>query len=365
VKIEPAPELTVVVPTFNERDNVALLVEKLRHALVGIDWEIIFVDDNSPDGTAMAARAIGAADRRVRCIRRLHRRGLAGACLEGILSSQARWVAVMDADLQHDEMLLVAMLARIRAGDADLVIGSRYLDGGSADAFSKGRARISRWSNAITRKLLGIDLSDPMSGFFMIRREALEDIVPAISTHGFKILLDIVATARGQLRIVELPFAFRRRLHGETKLNARIMFDFVELVLAKLARNPDIARFLLFCLIGATGIVVHMAMLQITLGWGGLRFGIAQIVATIAAITWNFFLNNSLTYRDQRLVGWRLITGLVWFQVICAVGAISNIGIATWIYDFDIRWWLAGLAGALMSAAWNYMMSNIFVWHAR
>src|SRR6187551_3871762 len=121
----PAPELSVIVPAYNECANVPIMVERLRVALAGVEWEAIFVDDNSPDGTAAAARAIGEHDRRVRCIRRIGRRGLAGACIEGMLTSQARYVAVMDADMQHDETLLVGMLDRLRKGDVDLVVATR------------------------------------------------------------------------------------------------------------------------------------------------------------------------------------------------------------------------------------------------
>src|SRR5215213_6845437 len=207
----PAPELSVVVPTFKERDNVPLLVDKLAHALAGVDWEVVFVDDNSPDGTAAIARAIGATDSRVRCVRRIGRRGLAGACIEGMLSSQARYVAVMDADLQHDETLLTAMLARLR-GDFDLAVASRFADGASAAGLSSvRREHASRVSNALTRRLLGVTLSDPMSGFFMMRRDRFEELASQLSSQGFKILLDIVATARGNLCIAELPFVFAER----------------------------------------------------------------------------------------------------------------------------------------------------------
>src|SRR5580700_2035120 len=141
-----APELTVVVPTFNERANIPLLVARLQRTLDGIDWEVIFIDDNSPDGTAAAVRALGESDARVRCIRRIGRRGLAGACLEGMLASQARFVAVMDADLQHDETLLAGMLEALRAGRADVAVASRYLYGGSNAGLSKQRSRVSRGS---------------------------------------------------------------------------------------------------------------------------------------------------------------------------------------------------------------------------
>lgn len=361
----PAPELSVIVPTYGEHDNVPLLVERLRRTLEGRDWEVIFVDDNSPDGTAAAARALGASDARVRCIRRIGRRGLAGACLEGMLASQARYVAVMDADLQHDESLLTGMLDRLRQEDVDLVVASRYVAGGSAESFSRLRARASRLATDLARRVLRVALSDPMSGFFMIRRERFEELAPALSSQGFKILLDIVATGRGRLRIAELPYVFRERQHGESKLDSRVALDFVALVVAKLTNDAVSFRFLLFCLVGLTGIGIHMAVLDLAHERGALGFGLAQTIATVSAITWNFVLNNMFTYRDQRLTGLGFFTGLIRFQVICAVGAIANVGIAQWIYGYDHGWWLAGLAGALMGAVWNYVVSAAFVWRQR
>jgi dolichol-phosphate mannosyltransferase len=360
----PAPELSVVVPTFKERDNVPLLVEKLARTLDGVDWEVVFVDDNSPDGTAAVARQLGEADSRVRCIRRIGRRGLAGACIEGMLASQARFVAVMDADLQHDETLLVGMLAKLRGDQFDIAVASRFADGGSAAGLSSGsREQASRVSNAMARRLLGVTLSDPMSGFFMIRRDRFEALAPQLSSQGFKILLDIVATARGTLRIAELPFVFAQRQHGESKLDTRVALDFAALVLAKLTNDMVSFRFLLFCMVGLTGIAIHMIVLQLTRGQ--LSFGAAQTAATVAAISWNFVLNNMFTYRDQRLSGLQFVTGLVRFELICAVGALSNVGIAAWIYDHDPNWWIAGLGGALMGAVWNYVVSAAFVWRLR
>jgi len=361
----PAPELTVVVPTFNERTNVPLLIARLQRTLDGIDWEVVFVDDNSPDGTAAAARALGEGDARVRCIRRIGRRGLAGACLEGMLASQARFVAVMDADLQHDETLLTEMLARLRPGDVDLAVASSYAGEGSADGLPGRRASYSRWSTVLARRLLRVDLSDPMSGFFMLRRSAVEELAPALSSQGFKILLDIIASARGALRIAELPYVFRERQHGDSKLDARAVLDFFALVLSKLTNDVVSFRFLMYCLVGLTGVVIHMAALMVAVDLVGLSFEPAQTAATATAIVWNFALNNAVTYRDQRLAGWAFVTGLLRFLVICAVGAISNVGVATWIYGSDPRWWLAGLAGALMGAAWNYIVSAAFVWRAR
>ncbi len=360
----PAPELSIVVPTFNERANIPILVERLARLLASCEWEVVFVDDNSPDGTAAAARAIGETDSRVRCIRRIGRRGLAGACLEGMLSSQARYVAVMDADLQHDESLLVGMLDCLRSGRADLAVASRYLYGGSAAGLSKQRSRVSRWSNTLVRLLLGINLTDPMSGHFMIRRDVFEMLAPGLSSQGFKILLDILATGRGRLRTVELPSTFRERQHGESKLDSKIALDFAALVTAKLTKDAISARFILFCLVGLTGLAVHLILLSSFLAVA-LSFSAAQALATVGAIAWNFVLNNLFTYRDQRLTGWRFVTGLIWFQVICAIGAISNVGIATWIYDYDSVWWIAGLGGAAIGTVWNFVVSAAFVWRQR
>jgi dolichol-phosphate mannosyltransferase len=324
----------------------------------------VFVDDNSPDGTASLARRMGESDSRVRCVRRIGRRGLSGACIEGMLSSQARYVAVMDADLQHDETLLTTMLEKLR-GDVDLAVASRYVAGGSAAGLAGARREhASRLSTALARNLLGVSLSDPMSGFFMIRRDRFEELAPQLSSQGFKILLDIVATAHGSLRIAELPFVFGERLYGESKLDTRVALDFAALMLAKLTNDVASFRFLLFCLVGLTGIAIHMAVLQVAVSLG-MRFGWAQTVATFVAITWNFVLNNMFTYRDQRLAGWQFVTGLIRFQVICAVGAISNVGIATVIYRYDPQWWVAGLGGALMGAVWNYVVSAAFVWRQR
>jgi dolichol-phosphate mannosyltransferase len=363
--VRPAPELSIVVPTYNERANIPILVERLAHVLAGCDWEVLFVDDNSPDGTAAVARALGETDGRVRCMRRIGRRGLAGACLEGMLGSQARYLAVMDADLQHDEGLLAAMLERLRGGNCDLVVASRYLGGGSAAGLSKQRARASRFANMLVHRLLGIDLTDPMSGHFMIRRDAFEPLAPAISSQGFKILLDILATKPGSLRVVELPSSFHERRHGESKLDSKVALDFAALLTAKLTNDAVSARFLLFCLVGTSGLVVHLLVLSLATQLAAIAFGAAQALATVCAITWNFVLNNMFTYRDQRLAGWRFLTGLLRFQVICAIGAISNVGIATWIYDYDSRWWLAGLAGALIGTVWNFVVSAAFVWRQR
>ncbi len=358
-------QLSVIVPTFNERDNVVTLYRKLETTLAGIAWEVIFVDDNSPDGTWNVVRDLAARDSRVRCLRRIGRRGLSGACIEGILASSAPYAAVIDADLQHDETRLPAMLAHLLDGSADLVVGSRYIDGGSADSFNRTRAGFSMAATAVAKQLLGIKIADPMSGFFMIRRDRFEELAPALSVQGFKILLDIVATARGALRIVEVPFVFGERQHGESKLDSMVALDFFGLVLAKLTRDAVSLRFLMFALVGLIGLVVHLVTLGIVFELRPASFSVAQAIAAFVAMTSNFLLNNVLTYRDQRLKGAAILRGLLVFYLVCAVGLMANVGVAFSIYNQQPIWWLAGAAGALMGVVWNYALSSLFVWRRR
>lgn len=360
-----SPQLSVIVPSFNERGNVAVLVERLAAALQGIAWEVIYVDDNSPDGTWGAVKELSAADPRVRCIRRVGRRGLSGACIEGILASSAPYVAVMDADLQHDETRLPEMLAALREDRADLAIGSRYVGGGSADSFDRTRMGISLAATQIAKKLLRIDVADPMSGFFMIRRDRFEALAPQLSVHGFKILLDVLASAKGSLRTIEIPFVFGSRMHGESKLDSMVALDFLGLVLAKLTGDIVSLRFMLFASVGAFGLLVHLVALYVFLYAFRFDFGSSQACAALTAMTSNFFLNNFLTYRDQRLKGVRLLRGLVLFYLVCSVGLFANVGVAFSVYDSEPVWWLAGIAGAVMGAVWNYAMSGLLVWRQR
>ena len=359
------PVLSVVIPTLNEAGNVAELVGRIERALTGVAWEVIFVDDNSPDGTAAAAKRLGQSDRRVRCIRRVERRGLAGACIEGILSSAAPFVAVMDADLQHDEAILPKMLAHLLAGGTDLVVGTRYVEGGSAEVFDAKRGRLSRIATRAAQRFLGIELSDPMSGFFMLRREVVEEMASDLTPEGFKILLDIVTTAGGKLRVAEEPFVFRARFSGESKFDSRVGIEFLGLLLGKMTFGVVNPRFLLFGLVGEAGLGEHLIVLKASLLYASAFFPAAQSLATFTAMGNNFLLNNILTYRDRRLKGMAMLKGFAGFCLIGAAGALTNVGIASYFYVERPVWWLAGLTGALVGLLWNYTMSSRFVWHTR
>ena len=356
------PELSVVVPAYRERDNVLPLLDALEHALAGWDWEAIFVVDDAFDGTEDVVRERAQRDPRVRVLHRIGRRGLASACIEGMLASSAPYLAVIDADLQHDESLLPALVERMRLGDADIVVASRYMEGASTGELAAPRVRASRIASALSR-VLTRQLTDPMSGFFVVRRPFLEAVVRRLYGRGFKILLDLIAAARGHARIAELPYRMRRRMHGESKLGLRVIAEFFMLVLYHLFGRVLPARFFLFAGVGVTGLGVHMAVLWLAFSASG-QFLPSQAAATLAAMTSNFFLNNAFTYSDQRLRGRRLWRGLASFYVACGIGAFINLAVADWLYFKSVAYWAAGLAGALIAALWNFFTTASFTWGA-
>lgn len=364
-RLAPPVELSVIIPTLNERDNVPIVVRRLNAALDGIRWEAIFVDDDSSDDTADVVRAFAQRQGNIRCLQRLGRRGLASACIEGILSSAAPYVAVMDGDLQHDEKLLPAMLERCKAERLDVVVASRHINAGSVGDWGKNRVIISDVASRLGRLVVKAELTDPMSGFFLVERSAFAAAVRSLSGQGFKILLDLFASSPRPLRFAELPLCFGRRQHGESKLDTLVAWEYLMLLLEKLAGPLVPVRFLLFSMIGGLGVVTHLATLWLAVYLFGAAFTVAQGAATLLAMTGNFLLNNLFTYRDRRLRGVRLLTGLASFYAVCGIGAAANVGVAAHLFGADHSWWLAGLAGAAVSAVWNYAMSSIFTWRAR
>lgn len=355
-------ELSVVIPTFEERDNVSALLERLEIALEGLSWEVVLVDDDSPDGTWRLAKQVAAVDPRVSCIRRVGRRGLAGAVVEGAMASAAPFIAVMDADLQHDEALLPEMLRVLRQGAVDVVIGSRYLrpDAGVVAGLAGSRRRLgSRLANWLGRKALAQELTDPVSGFFMLRREVVDGVAGKLATNGFKVLFDILATQPTPARCVELPYEFRPRNAGRSKLDHGVVAQYLSLIAAKLTRDVLSPRAVMFGLVGASGVAVHLAVLRTLLPLG---FTSAQAAAALTAMTSNYLINNAVTYRSRRKRGLALLTGYLKFCLLCSAGLAANIGVASALHDHAPIWWLAGLAGAAVGAAWNFTTTSIAVW---
>ncbi len=359
----PAPDLCVVIPVLNERDNVAPMVDRLRATLQGVAWEAVFVDDGSTDGTRDAVAAIGRHDARIRLLHRAGRRGLASAFIEGVECSLAPYVAALDGDLQHDETLLPRMLAVLQSEPVDVVVGSRYVAGGDLGQWDKRRASMSDLATRLSQLVLRAQVSDPMSGFFMLPRDVFNRAAPRLSAIGFKILLDLLASLPEPPRVRELPYSFRNRVAGTSKLDAGVLFDFVLLLLDKLMGSVIPVRFVIFALIGAVGLVAHLAVLRFGLTVGRLDFATAQAIATACAIIGNFVLNNIFTFRDRKLKGARMVRGLVVFSAVCAIGAVANLNIASLMVDAGHQtWWTAGVVGAAMSLVWNYAVGSTLTW---
>lgn len=359
-------DLSVIVPTFNERGNVEVLVDRLKKVLAGIEWEVVFVDDDSTDGTTAAVREMARRDGRVRCLQRIGRRGLSSACVEGMLASAGTFIAVIDADLQHDESLLPQMFERLRQGETDIVVGSRYTEGGSVGDWSSQRVSISRAATRLARHVLRADLTDPMSGFFMVRRDVIEDCVRRLSAIGFKILVDIFASSPRKLRYAELPYVFRARQSGESKLDAGVAWDYLLLLIDKQVGHIVPARFIAFSFVGGLGTIVHLITLSLAMYGIGLEFTVSQAIATVVAMTGNYLLNNALTYRDRRRKGWGLVRGWLSFVTICSVGALANVGVAGFLYESHRTGWFASaIAGILVGTVWNYAVTAVYTWKKR
>jgi len=355
-------ELSLVIPTFNERDNIIPLIDRIHSVLHTISYEIIFVDDNSPDGTAEHVRTLAQKNLQIRCLQRVGRRGLSPSCIEGTLSSTAPFIVIMDADMQHDESILPLMLKTLQEDDCDLVVGSRYTEGGASEGLSFLRKAISQTATALAQRLLKVPLTDPMSGFFMFKRSFFKKALPHLSGKGFKILLDMTASCPEKYSFREIPYEFRSRVAGESKLGSTVMLEYLFLLLDKTVGRIIPLRFVLFVAMGMGGLTVHVTILWILYRYYSFSFVLAQTAAVCIAMIVNYTLNNQLTYRDKRLKGWNFFRGLGSFCLLCSIGAVINIFIARTLYRLDIFWALAGLLGAITGAIWNYVATALFTW---
>jgi dolichol-phosphate mannosyltransferase len=361
--LQSGPELSIIVPTFNERENIGELIGRLALCLGNRSWEVVFVDDDSPDGTAEVVREYAAADSRVRCLQRVGRRGLSSASIEGMLSTSGPYIAVIDADLQHDERLLPQMLDLLKQeADTDIVVGSRYAPGGDISDWDVRRARMSRLAVRLSRVLVPAELTDPMSGFFMMRRSVLQGSVHRLSAIGFKILTDLFASFPRPLRYKELAYRFRVRRAGESKVDSVMAWDYVMLLLDKLVGRWIPARFLAFSIVGAAGVAVHFAIFTFIFQGMHRRFVVGQALATLGAMTFNYTVNNALTYRDMRLRGLLWLRGWVSFVLACSIGGAANLGLASMVYGLGRGWFPAAAAGILIGAVWNYAVTMMLTW---
>jgi dolichol-phosphate mannosyltransferase len=358
-------DFAVVLPTYNERENIPLVIGRLQQALKGFSWEAIFVDDDSPDGTADVVAVHARLDPRIRLIHRVGRRGLGTACIEGMLSTSAPVVAVMDADLQHDETILPQMLTRLREESLDVVVGTRNADGGSMGEFNRRRVFLSRIGQRISSAVCRCRLTDPMSGFFMIRRDFLLDVVRDLQGGGFKILVDLLASRRCPVRLGEVGYTFGVRCHGESKLDVVVCLEYLLLIVNNFLGGIMPLRLALYVLVGGLGLMTHLATLLALHHFTRLSFVPAQTLATFTAMTENFFLNNLITFRDRPLRGAQMLSGATRFVAACSFGAWANVIFSRELCLEGLDWYVAGLAGIVLGSVWNLSISTLFTWRMR
>lgn len=358
-------ELSVIVPTYNESENIAPLYAKLKDALAGVNWEMVVVDDDSPDGTANSVRTFSKTHANVRVVHRIARRGLSTAVIEGMLATSAPYLAVIDADMQHDERLLPQMLEELRSGEFDIVNGSRYMAGGGVGEWSSGRQKMSVFATRVAKLILKADLTDPMSGFFMITRDAFDQTVRRLSGEGYKILLDLFASTPKPFRFKELPYEFRPRQFGESKVDTLVLWEYAALIIDKLVGHIVPARLIMFAAIGGSGVAVHFAAFSLAFFLAGASFMVAQTIGTVIAMTSNYILNNILTYRDKRKRGKDFFIGMAIFYLVCGIGVIGNVGVASMMFERNINWLISSLAGIAIGIVWNYSASSIFIWERK
>jgi dolichol-phosphate mannosyltransferase len=359
----PPLELSVVIPTYKERENVAPLIAGLEAALQGVNWEVIFVDDHSPDHTADAVRELALSNPRIRIIERVGRRGLSSACIEGMMASPAPRLAVMDADMQHDEAVLPEMLRLLQSrNNLDVVVASRKTAGGSMGEFAHERVRLSNLGSRVSKLVCHCDVTDPMSGFFMVDSRFFRASVPGLTGTGFKLLVDILASSPVPPRTAEVPYRFRNRLAGESKLDVNVELEYLFLIVDKIVGRYLPTRFVLFILIGSLGLLVHLSILGIFHFFTTAAFSTGQAAATLSAMMFNFFLNNLVTFRDRRLKGIALLRGVFLFYAACILGVLINLSFADRLLDAGLPWYLAGLSGLAISSVWNYGVNTIVTW---
>lgn len=355
--------LTIVLPCYNEISNIEPLISELTRCDVnGYIKRIIYVDDDSPDGTSeFLKNTVFKKD--VLCIHRIGRQGLSSAVLEGLMLADSCFVAVMDADGQHSPSNLLDMYEIIFNQNVDMIIGSRFLEHKKLNTHSGFRHYISWLGNILCTKILKRKLSDPLTGFFIVNRIVFLDASRKINPTGFKILLDLLYVLRkSNIKITEFQIDFRTRLAGVSKLDLGVVLAFGDQILNKISFGLIPDKFLAFSLVGVSGVLIHFLSFYCVYFLLNLEFNISQISATLLAMTSNFTLNNLITYSRNRLRGFKWFKGLFIFTSACSLGFVSNIGVAAYLNSTNQVWWLSAISGIIVGTIFNFAMSNSFVW---
>ena len=362
--------LSLILPTYNEAENLPELLPKIEDTLKDIPHEVIIVDDDSPDGTWRTAQELGQKRDDVHVIRRVGRRGLSSAVIEGFLSAKGDVFAVMDADGQHDMSLLPKLYEAVQK-DGGIALGSRYTEGGSVGQWDERRHLLSRIATKLAIRLCKVKVSDPMSGFFAIRRQLFQGIVNHLNPKGFKILLDLLVHVPSSTKVTEVPFTFSERLHGESKLSRRVQLEFLEYLYDVTLGRYIPLTFVKYCIVGGLGVFVHLATYLTVSGFlttqhdlSLMGFRVSVLVAIEVAILFNFYLNNIWTFAVSRLRGLQALIGFAKYNLACVFGAVANYAVSS--YLFSLGWHDLGavIIGAFTGVVWNYTMSRFFAWKA-
>ncbi len=364
---EYSEQLSVVLPTYNERDNILPILRKILSLGGDFDLEILVIDDNSTDGTPELVKEISMNERRIRLIRRLGRSGLASAIKEGILDSSSNLIAIMDSDGQHEPIAILNAVRKLTDEGLDLVSGSRFLGNSEIYGLSQARTDGSSIANNFARfslpKAHG-HLTDYMSGFLVMNLNSCMPFIYKVDVNGFKFLYELLAVSKGKLKIKEIPLKFQPRNYGSSKLDLAIFWDFLISLLHTFSLRLIPRRAISFGLVGATGVLVQLISTHILMTSIRLDFVEALPISVVIAATSNYIINNALTFRAQRLKRWKLIRGLLKFLLVASLPVIANVGLATTFYSMianNAIW--AQLSGIFVVFIWNYAASSRFVWN--
>jgi dolichol-phosphate mannosyltransferase len=361
-RMKSVPELTVVVPTYNEAPNVEALVTRVDSALRDtVEYELLFVDDNSPDGTAAVAQRLAKAYP-VRVIVRTEDRGLAQSVSEGFRQARGDLVAVIDADLQHPPERLPDLVAKARNG-ADVVVGSRYEAGGGVEGWTLNRKLVSRGARLLAYMVTPTSRksTDPLSGFFLVRKSAIEGVV--LRPVGYKILLEILVRGRAN-RVEAVPYMFADRTAGESKYGLREQWNYLR-HLARLApADPGLRRFVKFCIVGGSGVLVNMGLLWLLTEVAGLFYLVSSVVAVETAIVNNFVWNDVWTFHDRRRPGRaERLKRLARFNAVSVGGLGINVAVL-WLLteQLGMHYLVSNLFGIAAATLWNFFMNAVWTW---
>lgn len=361
-------KISILIPTFNELKNIERLVSQLTFLSNKFEFEILFVDDDSPDGTSEKVMELIKKHHHIRLIRRIGRVGLSSAIREGLLNSDSDIALVMDGDGQHDPAAIESILEILLENDLDLVVGSRFHPEARILGLSEKRELGSFLANRSARFTLHRNyshLTDYMSGFFALKLQPLTSLIRFVNVNGFKFLYELLALSKGRLKVDEVPLVFNKRIHGNSKLDISIFWDFLISLLHTFSFRIIPRRAISFALVGSSGVVVQLSITWILMTFLEFDFIFALPIAIISAAISNYLINNALTFRYKRLCGLSLFAGLLKFLIVASLPVIANVGLSTALYKNvfqDVIW--AQMCGILVVFVWNYAASSAFVWNS-